>query len=294
MENTARLQRDVAYCVDLRHRGGGRRGEQVSPPPKKGEAMTIETLKRGFRRIGARLEIADLPWFGTPRINVRDGRFVVWFTGGKNEVGVEIVDARPRDRHLLLLVRDGAAKSKFVCGHDERHWFVAAVPEEARGVTGVADAVRALQPETVREAAPRKRRASPYSRRNNAYRRQGERFFVPVPEIRVDEMSVLRDEPISRGAGGTPHVVENVYRRGGETVYVSRSRPNGISQAAYDRLSPKERRDNWQVMVRDPEVFARGSVRHPDHATIVLNGWHRVVMNTEHRSHAMRHVAFLD
>jgi hypothetical protein len=257
--------------------------------------MSIETLKRGFLRIGARLEIADPPWQGTPRIDVRDGRFVVWFTGAQGEVDVEIVDARPKDRHLLLLVRNGAAKHKFVCGHDERHWFVAAVPEQARGVTGVTDAVRALQPETVQESAARKRRASPYSRRNSAFRRQGEWFFVPVPELHVNEWLVRRDEPISRGVGGTPHVVENVYRRGGETVYVSHSRTNGISQADYDRLTSKERsRESWQVMVRDSEVFARGSVRHPDHATIVLNGWHRVVMNTEHRSQAMRHVAFLD
>jgi hypothetical protein len=48
------------------------------------------------------------------------------------------------------------------------------------------------------------------------------------------------------------------------------------------------------MMTRDPELFARGTVRHPDHATITLHGWHRVVMNTEHQSSAMRHVVFLD
>jgi hypothetical protein len=36
-------------------------------------------------------------------------------------------------------------------------------------------------------------------------------------------------------------------------------------------------------MVRDPEVFAKGAVRHPDHATVVLRVWHRVTT-----------VAFLD
>ena len=46
--------------------------------------------------------------------------------------------------------------------------------------------------------------------------------------------------------------------------------------------------------VRDPELFAKGAIRHPDHATVVLNGWHRVVMNTEQGARAMRHVAFLD
>jgi hypothetical protein len=29
------------------------------------------------------------------------------------------------------------------------------------------------------------------------------------------------------------------------------------------------------------EVFAKGAVRHPDHATVVLRVWHRVAVNTE-------------
>jgi hypothetical protein len=43
-----------------------------------------------------------------------------------------------------------------------------------------------------------------------------------------------------------------------------------------------------------PSQYAKGSVRHPDHNTIVLHGWHRVLMNTEQGARAMRHVAFLD
>jgi hypothetical protein len=30
-------------------------------------------------------------------------------------------------RHLLLMARSWT-KDKFLCGHDERHWFVCAVP----------------------------------------------------------------------------------------------------------------------------------------------------------------------
>ena len=41
-------------------------------------------------------------------------------------------------------------------------------------------------------------------------------------------------------------------------------------------------------------LYAKGAVRHPDHNTIVLHGWHRVLMNTEHAARAMRHVAFID
>ena len=47
-------------------------------------------------------------------------------------------------------------------------------------------------------------------------------------------------------------------------------------------------------MVRDPDVYAKGTVRHPDHATIRLPEWHRVLMNTEQGAKAMRHVAFID
>jgi hypothetical protein len=50
----------------------------------------------------------------------------------------------------------------------------------------------------------------------------------------------------------------------------------------------------WQEMVRDAQVFARGRVQHPDHATLVLHTWHLVEMNTEQRAQAMRPVAFLD
>jgi len=43
-----------------------------------------------------------------------------------------------------------------------------------------------------------------------------------------------------------------------------------------------------------PGSYARGTVRHRDHATIVLTFWHRVPMNTENRTRTMANVAFLD
>ncbi len=55
-----------------------------------------------------------------------------------------------------------------------------------------------------------------------------------------------------------------------------------------------QRRSDWLRMVRNPELYAKGSVRHQDHNTIVLHGWHRVLMNTEQATRAMQHVAFLD
>ena len=81
------------------------------------------------------------------------------------------------------------------------------------------------------------------------------------------------------------------------TVYVSRQHPTGLLEKDYKALlekTPQAVGWGWQIMQRDAEVYARGHVRHKDHKTIYLDGWHRVLMNTENQAPAMRHVAFLD
>ncbi len=211
---------------------------------------------------------------------------------------VEVVDVLPKERHLLLLARftQESRKDKFVCGHDERAWFVAAVPD-AEGVSSVRTALEALKPELVREEQSRKRLRHDrrQSRRNEAFLRQGEWFFVPAPGFEPDPKLILSHEPIRRGAG-KPHWVELLYRSGGETVYVCRDYPNGVLEKEYQRLrnEPRFARTSWTVMRRNPEVHARGRVSHADHKTILLPCWHRVQMNTETRSRAMANVAFLD
>src|ERR1700750_796182 len=115
-------------------------------------------LARHFAAIGASLEVTPGEWRGTPTVDVRDERFVLGFGGDGDEALAVVIQAAPAERHLLLLVRSGVLKSKFLCGHDERHWFVAAVPEDAQGVADVATGKLALQPELVRRAT---RRAQP-------------------------------------------------------------------------------------------------------------------------------------
>ena len=70
--------------------------------------------------------------------------------------------------------------------------------------------------------------------------------------------------------------------------------PNGLTWPQRAKLPREERKGLWRKMVRDARVYVKGRVRHPDHATITLQGWHEVVMNTETQAAAMRHVAFLD
>lgn len=265
------------------------------------------SLMSKFARIGARLKLSDgfdrrrVRSFGTVSFDVRkdsDGEYFEVVGDGTAGVDVDVLDVQPSDRHLLLMVREAEGKSKFLCGHDERHWFVAAVPESAP-VGTVRSAKEALKPPEVREAQAKAGLGSVAGnrRKNAAYRRQGEWFFIPAPGLKVDERFVLRDEPISRGNGGKPHWCDHCFRGGGETVYVCRRFPSGLDVEKYRKLlneRPEAANWGWRTMVRGAEVYVRGRVRHLDHKTITLHGWHRVLMNTENQAKAMRNVAFLD
>lgn len=258
--------------------------------------MHTDVLERRFAAIGARVKVIRGTRHDSVRIDVASDRRGEFFELRANarRASCEVVEVDKDERCMLLLVREGADKSKFLCGFDERHWFVAAIPESAAGVRGIVSAREALQPEAVRQAVARVRPRDPFRRRNVAYVRQGEWFFLPRRNLIVDEGDVLRDEPLSRGRG-KDHLLEFAFRHGGATVFVNAEHPSGIGLAEFERLSPaKQRSGLWREMVRDPELYAKGSVRHPDHNTIVLYGWHRVLMNTEQSARAMRHVAFLD
>jgi hypothetical protein len=266
--------------------------------------MDTASLDSKFARIGARLKVADRPTrrsrtAGVLSLDVQADRKGEFFEiVGRSGAEVAVLDVQPADRHLLLLVRENGEKHKFLCGHDERHWFVAGIPETAP-VGTVRQAKEALKPAEVQTVQAREGlRAKARNRRKNAaYRRQGEWFFIPVAGFVVDEKLVLKNEPMSRGDGSKPHWAEFCYRTGGETVYVCSRHPNGVTEAQYKGIlagSPKAKGWRWRTMRRNPGVYVRGRVRHADHATITLHGWHRVLMNTEGQSKAMKNVAFLD
>src|SRR5688500_55265 len=113
--------------------------------------MDVHALETKFARIGARLQTADglVPRrSGSPvTLDVRSNRYGECFDSARRPgTELDVLDVQPRDRHLLTLVRDGGEKHKFPCGHDERHWFVAAVPEAVGGVGSVMTAKEALKP----------------------------------------------------------------------------------------------------------------------------------------------------
>jgi hypothetical protein len=255
-----------------------------------------EVLERRFAAIGARAKVERVRT--EPRIDVAVDRRGAFFALRlpRDRESASIIDVDRDDHSLLLLVRDGDVKSKFLCGLDERHWFVAAIPEWARGVGTVENAKDALQPGPVRDAVARVRPRDRFRRRNVAYVRQGEWFFLPRWSVskEVDWRDVLYDEPLTRGRGKA-HVLQWAFRRGGERVYVNDAHPTGISAERWAALSQRQRFEGgWRRSVRGPELYAKGVVTHPDHRFIVLHCWHRVLMNTEHGARAMRHVAFID
>jgi hypothetical protein len=276
--------------------------------------MNAKNIESKFAAMGARLKVREVPsrWRQGDRTWIDPADFAVdirrdgageFFelrvpTHLSDSLDVTVMQAEPKQRHLLLAVRKPGDKpqlDRFLCGHDEREWFVAAVPG---GASSVRQAMDALQPQDVRAALTRNHVSSRkrYARKNRAFRRQGEWFFVPEPSFVVDEELILRNEPLRRGAG-KPHLVEDLFRSGGETVHVCDRYPNGVTPGEYRAIwqnNPNAVRWNWRVMQRDAGVYARGTVRHSDHATITLPFWHRVIMNTETQSRTMANVAFLD
>jgi hypothetical protein len=270
--------------------------------------MNAEQLRARFARMGARLKLSELFRRDRQRVNqpltldVRsdvDGEYFDIRLHHPGWVELEVVDLRRREQHLLLRAREQRGVHHYLCGHDERHWFVAAIPEASGAVAGVPAAMEALKPPEVLEAQRRQgvKGKDLQRRKNAAYVRQGEWFFLPAPTLHVDKEQVLHHEPLSRGAGSKPHWAEFLFRRGGEAVYVCDQHPGGVSPETYHALlrqRPRIKSWNWQYRVRNPEAFVKGEITHPDHKTIDLHVWHKVVMNTEGQAQAMKHVVFLD
>jgi hypothetical protein len=246
-----------------------------------------ELLEKAFEEMGARIKLREQSLHnGGVRLDIRNDKKGEFFDVIANEdTELVVLDVQPDDRHLLLMTRTGPkrTKARFLAGHDERHWFVASIPEKTP-VSTVKDAKKALKPDKVKEKPVDKTR------------RQGEWFFIPRPDAIIDEKLILHNEPLTRGRGSKPHRCQELYRMGGTGVYVSRKYPNGLAENEYDKLDSDVRKNAgpWRHMVRNPQVFVRGHIKHSDHKTLNLSGWHEVLMNSENQSLAMKNVAFLD
>jgi len=193
-----------------------------------------------------------------------------------------VLQAKRDERHLLLYATKPGKRedTRLLCGHDERHWFVAAVGEP---VSTVMAARRALLPPVLRHKGLNKTTLT--TRHNEAFKRQGEWFFVPVTDPPLLEvlatLPIHQHEPIQRGTRAKPHRCEQLVRTGGTRVYLAHG--SEYSEAQWAALDPAERGKMGRVEERtkDMTVYVRGKIQHPDHATILLHGWHSVYMNSE-------------
>ena len=122
--------------------------------------MNTNSIANQFARMGARFRLVrpdQLPSrrrrddYALDIASDEDGQiFELQLSAEREaELDVSVLQCEHRERHLLLLVKSREAKDRFLCGHDEREWFVAAVPG---GASNVAQAKLALQPAEVRVA----------------------------------------------------------------------------------------------------------------------------------------------
>lgn len=243
----------------------------------------------------------------------RSGEFFIVDVREDVEASVLDVDGD----HVLLMFREFLGKSderdkrgeedkfKSLIGHDERQLFVAAIPENTP-VSTVFQAKEALKPEEVRavEKGAGTKTKHKHKRKTLARLRQGDFFFIPAGAMLISDKAVIhKNEPISRGRG-TSHICSELIRLGGENRYfyatpdILRKFPLGLSEkdrAKYVSENPKAKRWRWEVRRGgNIKVWARGTVRHPEHATLVLDIWHEVVPNTEAQSKTAQHLAFVD
>lgn len=224
-----------------------------------------QELMQAFSDIGAELQLKH----GGRRVEIdvralHDREVFLLRRPVFDRITAEPVDVRPHHRHLVLDVYGDwlPTSGRFLCGHDEQHWFVAPVPF-GRQTQSVRGAMEALKPDIVRREQKRKgvnqRRRN--RRRTEAYVRQGEWFFLPRPRMHVAPDQVEHNVPLAR-EGGQPHLVESMH------------------------------------VMDETLMFARGRISHPDHATLHLDVWHRVVQNNEHVSERQTtsrlHLAFVD
>src|SRR4051794_4334707 len=112
-----------------------------------------DEIQTQFEKLGARVKVSATAHVPVS-IDVRSDRHGEYFVvRHARDVEVRVWDVTPWDRHLVLSARVprgaageevGDAESTFLCGRDERHWFVAAIPESAnaRTVQAARDALK--------------------------------------------------------------------------------------------------------------------------------------------------------
>jgi len=279
-------------------------------------STTAESIEKKFSAMGAKVKFIEGKTNARRRsfnddsfqnfsINISNGQFVI---NKSEDISLQIADLDKEGRHLLLVAtipnldRPGLpnATQRYLCGHDERDWFTCAVPATAKIAKNINEAKEALKPKelielernTVKKKNKQKRHR--YAKGIGKIHRQGEFMFVPMPDWGPTKtMMVLKKEPMR--ANGRPHVAAEVIRIGGRTVYTLGAKV--LESEQFNELQKNDPKDasKWRMEKADPTVYAKGTIRHPDHKTLNLGDvWHKVLVSTEKNASFARNVLFVD
>lgn len=166
-------------------------------------------------------------------------------------------DKRPESQHLVLQLRFKPPAEttpqirNYLLGHDERQLFVVA----PRAAQTVETALESLKPFEVIRA----------ERRGMKVVRQGDWFFIRESDrfLPPPDAVLYHQERIGlrfTAQTGNPHVAEEQLMR----------------------LRPRIWHDSTGNLVnggQNVQVWVRGAIRHPEHRTVKLQGWHFAVQN---------------
>ena len=112
--------------------------------------MTVE-IRKAFEAIGARAHVETRGNVFEIDVLQNGDREVYQLRYPRGDViTAEALDVKPKQRHLVLDVFGWRmpVSGRYLCGHDEFHWFVAQLPFED-ATTTVRGAMEALKPDEV-------------------------------------------------------------------------------------------------------------------------------------------------
>ncbi len=263
---------------------------------------THKQIRAEFERAGARVSIRRLDRESLRRFQRPMAIDVVSNKSGEYfdiqlspNVQLAVVDVQPRQRHLLLSAWNAIGEDRFLCGHDEFHWFVAALPQEADARI-VEAAKESLKPLPVRRLEERKRKGR-HHRKSDVYLRQGEWFFIPCPHAGVDRIRVVRGGALSRGGGSKPHYCSFLYEDGEREYECTRYPKLAFFESEYKqilRTRRKAKQWKWRQLPFNPDRYVKGWIEHEDHSPLFLDIWHRVEMNRESNHLSMSRMIYRD
>ncbi|QGJ71114.1 Hypothetical protein PBC10988_28170 [Planctomycetales bacterium 10988] len=262
-------------------------------------SKTYQPLIDYFQKIGARAVIrpAQGNIQGPLSLDIETDEQGEFFAIYKSRwLDLEVLDYQTKSRHLLLSVGSVPWNiERFLCGHDEFHWFITGLPSPLMTHT-VAQAKESLKPHYVKRLQERKCRGK-CPRKTDHFIRQGEWFFTACKNASFDSHNIERDGVLQRNPESKPHQCDYLYREGEREYECDRYPKLAFYESEYREILATRRKANrwgWRLLPDRTTLYAKGWVRHVDHTPIYLDCWHRVDQNREQTRLSIANVRYID